>query len=80
MDMLKATEETIRIGQDYIGLDELVNYKIVAKILGLSSRTVRDLGTGSRRVLPVYQVGSCSNRFLVRDLVERCEGRRVFPA
>jgi len=74
------TEETIRIGSEVIGLDELVDYKIAAKILGLSPRTVRDMGTGNRRVLPVYQVGSRANRFLVRDLIEWSEGRRALPA
>ena len=67
-------EDVIIIGGDQVGVDELVNSYIAGKILGLSPRTVRDLGV--KRALPVYKIGPRSNRFLVRDLLEWCEEKR----
>ena len=71
--------EVICIGERKIGLDELVDHRLAARILGLAPRTVQDMGTGSKRVLPVYRIGSRTNRFLVRDLLEWSEQRREWP-
>ena len=65
----------IVIGNAEIGVDELVNSHVAAKICGLSSRTIRDMGI--KRSIPIYKIGARSNRFLVRDLLQWCEEKRI---
>lgn len=72
---MESTEEIILIDNREIGLDELCDSYTAGKILGLSPRTVRDMGV--KRTLPIYKVGARTNRFLVRDLLEFTEERRV---
>lgn len=52
---------------------ELVDYKIAAKILGLAPRTVQNLGVA--RILPVYKIGTRSNRYRIRELLEWVDAR-----
>lgn len=68
-------ENVIIIGNVAIGVDELVNSHVAGKICGMSSRTIRDLGV--KRSIPIYKIGVRSNRFLVRDLLEWCEDKRI---
>ena len=65
----------INIEDNNIGLDQLVNFKVAAKILGLAPRTIKDMG--SKRVIPIYKIGVKTTRFLVRDLMKWAEERRV---
>ena len=68
----------INIADQIYGLDELVDHKIASKIIGLSPRTVQNLGCS--RKLITYKVGSRANRYLVRDLLAWCEQRRMSNA
>lgn len=65
----------INIEDDNIGIDQLVNYKVAAKILGLSPRTIKDMGI--KRTVPIYKIGVKTTRFLVRDLIVWAEKRRI---
>jgi predicted DNA-binding transcriptional regulator AlpA len=67
--------ENITISDTAIGLDELVDHRVASKITGLSPRTVQNLATA--RKLPFYKVGNRLNRYLVRELLEWCESRKV---
>ena len=67
--------ETLAIGSRTVGYDELVDSETAGRIMGLASRTIRDMGT--YRTLPVYKLGYKTNRFLVRDLVAYVEARRI---
>lgn len=69
--------ETISIENNEIGMDELCDSYIAGKILGLSPRTVRDMGV--KRTVPVYRIGTKTNRFRVGDLVEYVRERRCEP-
>lgn len=71
------TDYYIRIGDALIGSDELVDHNIAAKITGLSPRTMRDKGV--KRQIPVYRTARNLTRYLVRDLVEFSEDRRIEP-
>ncbi|WP_374759158.1 helix-turn-helix domain-containing protein [Arhodomonas aquaeolei] len=75
--MNEDTEETytVQIGERVIGSDELVDADIAARITGLSPRTIRD--KAARREIPVYRVARTTTRFLVRDLVEWSDERRL---
>ena len=55
--------------------DDLVDYKVASSITGLSERTIQDMS--SRRELPMYQIGSRSNRYRVGDLLDWREQRKV---
>ena len=66
---------TIIIGNAEIGIDELVNSHIAAKICGLSSRTIRDMAV--KRTIPIYKIGTRSNLLLVRDLLQWREQKRI---
>jgi excisionase family DNA binding protein len=55
-------------------MESLVDAATVAEILGLSLRTVQDMA--ARRELPVYKIRRC-NRFLVREMLEWRDQRRV---
>ncbi|MCP1676648.1 hypothetical protein J2T57_003819 [Natronocella acetinitrilica] len=61
-----------------VGFDELVPVAIAAKITGLSSRSLRRLVFDGQ--LPVYRYAPNSARYLVRDLVEWTEERRIEPS
>jgi len=67
--------ETVCIANQVIGYDELINAEIASKIIGLSPRTIKDWGVAGK--LPTYRIGRRANRFLVRDLVEWCEERKI---
>lgn len=74
MSKIITNIDVIIINGNELGVDELVDSNIASKVLGLSPRTVRDMGI--KRVIPVYRIGSRTNRFLVSDLLEFCESRR----
>lgn len=57
-----------------VQMESLVDASKVARMLGLSVRTVRDMA--ARRELPVYKIGRC-NRFLVREILEWREQKKV---
>ena len=59
-----------------INYESLIDAEIVAKLLGISVRTVRDLA--SKRLLPVYKIGR-ANRFLVREILAWRDERKVKP-
>ena len=65
----------IDIGETTYGLDELVHYTVASKVLGVSDRTVRHMGSSG--VIPVYRMSKRNNRFLIADLLEYSECRRA---
>lgn len=67
--------ETIMIEDVQIGEDELVDSRLAAKILGLSDRTVRDMGVLRR--IPIYKIGPRTTRFLVSDLLDYRDSRKI---
>lgn len=77
--MRNVTSGFLDINGRKVGLDELVDNKTAAFILGLSPRTVKDMGVGKARVLPVYKLGHRTIRFLVRDLIEWLDERYIKP-
>ena len=66
---------TVQIGDKTFGSDDLVDAEIAARITGLSPRTIRDKAV--KREIPVYRVARTTTRFLVRDLVEWSDERRL---
>lgn len=54
--------------------DDLVDFKVIALLLGLSPRTIQDMT--SRRELPVYLFGLRKNRYRIGDIVEWREQRK----
>ena len=71
---LPSDIEVIVIGNREIGVDEIVSASVGSKIVGLSERTLKDYGV--KRLLPIYKIGN-RNLFLVRDLLEFSECRRI---
>ena len=69
--------ETIIIGDRIIGIDELVDSHTSGLITGLSERTIRDKAV--KREFPIYKMASNNTKYLVRDLLEWCEAKRVEP-
>jgi len=65
----------ITIGNEFIGSNEMVNAGVAAKIMGLSPRTVRDYAT--KRIIPIYKLNDRTTRFLVSDLYEWLDSKRV---
>ena len=57
----------LMIGNQVIGSDEMVDSKIAGKILGLSSRTIRDYAT--KGTISSYKLNQRTTRFLVSDLL-----------
>ena len=72
---MKTNNRYISIEENNIGIDQLVNYKIAAKILGLSPRTIKDMG--SKRAIPIYKIGVKTTRFLVRDLLDWIDEKKI---
>ena len=68
-------EEIIYISDKVVGLDDLVDYKVAAKIIGLQPRTVQNMVADKK--LPFYRYSKRCNRFLVRELISWCEDRKV---
>ena len=68
-------EGCINIAGEDVGFDELVGPSMAAKIVGLSPRSLRRLV--SQGQIPVYRYAPNSMRYLVRDLMEWTEARRV---
>lgn len=54
--------------------DDLVDYKIVAQLLGMSPRTVQSLT--SSRALPLYKFGSRTIRYRIGDIIEWRDNQR----
>lgn len=52
----------------------LVDARVVAQLLGLSIRTVRELAMKGK--IPRYKIGK-ANRFKVSDIIEYREARKV---
>ena len=71
-------EGCINIAGVDVGFDELVGPSMAAKIVGLSPRSLRRLV--SQGEIPVYRYAPNSMRYLVRDLMEWTEVRRVEAA
>jgi len=59
--------QTIIIDGKEYGTDQLVDCKVVARLIGLSHRTVEDMAT--RRELPMYKIGR-ANRYKVGEITE----------
>lgn len=74
MEKVMDLEEVIIIGGKEIGVDEVVHASIACRIVGIAERTLRDYGV--KRMIPIYQIGN-RNLFLVRDLLEFTENRRI---
>ena len=72
---MNTKTQHINIEDNTIGIDQLVNFKIAAKILGLSPRTIKDMGV--KRKMPIYKIGIKTTRYLVRDLLGWAEERRI---
>ena len=70
-------EGCLNVGGYDVGFDELVSPSMAAKIVGLSPRSLRRLV--SQGEIPVYRYAPNSMRYLVRDLMEWTEVRRVEP-
>ena len=68
-------EGCLNVGGYDVGFDELVSPAVAAKIVGLSPRSLRRLV--SQGQIPVYRYAPNSMRYLVRDLMEWTEARRV---
>jgi hypothetical protein len=75
MENIKMKADTITIENTKFGLDEMVDRFIAAKITGLAPRTIQNLA--SERKLPFYKAGRTVNGYLVRELLEWCESRKV---
>lgn len=73
--MADRSEECLNIEGRIIGFDELVDAEAAAKIVGLSARTIRDMAV--KRKIPVYRVSRNVTRYLVRDLIEWSEDKRL---
>lgn len=71
---MKNEHNTITIDGTEYGTSQLVNCKIVAKLIGLSHRTVEGMAT--RRELPVRKIGRL-NRYCITDILTWCNERRV---
>ena len=76
-DPLDDQEGCINVAGYDIGFDELVSPAVAGKIVGLSTRSLRRLV--SQGEIPVYRYAPNSLRYLVRDLMEWTEERRVEP-
>lgn len=63
---MNINNQTIIIDGKEYGTDQLVDCKIVARLIGLSHRTVEDMAT--RRELPMYKVGR-SNRYKISEVL-----------
>jgi hypothetical protein len=70
--------ETIIIGDRIIGIDELCDSTTAGLITGLSERTIRDKAV--KREFPIYKMASNNTKYLVRDLLEFCETKRIEPS
>ena len=70
-------EGCLNVGGYDVGFDELVSPAVAAKIVGLSPRSLRRLV--SQGQIPVYRYAPNSMRYLVRDLMEWTETRRIEP-
>ena len=70
-------EGCLNVGGYDVGFDELVSPAVAAKIVGLSPRSLRRLV--SQGEIPVYRYAPNSMRYLVRDLMEWTEARRIEP-
>jgi Helix-turn-helix domain len=65
----------ISISNTEYGLDEMVSHDIAAKITGYAPRTIRNLATA--RKIPFYRISNRYNRYLVRELLEWRNKRKV---
>lgn len=59
---------------DELGGEELVDARVVGRLLGLSTRTVQDLA--AKRKIPLYKIGRV-NRFKVSEIIEYREALKV---
>lgn len=64
---MNTNNQAIIIDGIEYGADQLVDCKVVARLIGLSHRTVEDMAT--RRELPMYKIGR-ANRYKVGEIVE----------
>jgi excisionase family DNA binding protein len=71
---MNSKNQTIIIDGKEYGVDQLVDCKIIARLIGLSHRTVEDMAT--RRELPMYKVGR-SNRYKVDEILNWLNINRV---
>ncbi|WP_372588615.1 helix-turn-helix domain-containing protein [Pseudoalteromonas xiamenensis] len=63
---MNHSNQTICIDGISYGVDQLVDCKVIARLVGLSHRTIEDMA--SRRELPMYKVGR-SNRYCIADIL-----------
>lgn len=67
--------EAITIADNVYGYDELVDATVASKIIGLAPRTIRNMVV--RRDLPIYRISRNVTKYLVRDLIEWSENKRI---
>ena len=68
----------IRIGDDQvIGVDTMCDARTASLITGYSERHIRDLAV--KRTFPIYKLSSNCTRYLVKDLLDWCESKRIDP-
>lgn len=73
--MSETSSDYITIGDVRYGYDEIVNAKVASRIIGLSERTIRDMAV--QRLIPIYRLARNVTGYLVSDLVEWTEERRI---
>jgi transketolase C-terminal domain/subunit len=71
---MNNSDQTICIDGETYGVDQLVDCKVVARLIGLSHRTVEDMA--SRRELPMYKLAQRANRYRVREIIEWANAKR----
>jgi len=64
----------ITIDDIHYGLDQLVDFRVASKVIGVAQRTMRDMGV--KRVLPIYKIGIRTTRYKVSDLLEYRESKK----
>jgi len=68
----------IRIGDDQvIGVDTMCDSHTASLITGLTERCIRDKAV--RREFPIYKLSKNCTRYLVKDLLDWCEDKRIEP-
>lgn len=72
---MNSKNQTIIIDDKEYGTDQLVDCKVVARLIGLSHRTVEDMAT--RRELPMYKIGR-ANRYKMGEILNWLKIRQTY--
>lgn len=76
--MSETSADYISIGDVRYGYDEIVNATVASRIVGLSERTIRDMAV--KRLIPIYRLAHNVTGYLVSDLVDWADERRIEPS